>query len=107
MPKIVSSLLLRLYALIDKSALFLIIPCACALYFIDAAMFTTVMQWLIVAPIIAGVAVMVSRIVFPQIRLTKLINEAHEGNIASGVVAAAVIIFLGVLLLALVTWARA
>lgn len=107
MPKFITSYLTRLSALIDKSALFLIIPCALALYFIDAPMFTTMMQWLVVAPIIAGVAVMVSRIIFPQVKLTELILEAHTGNKAAGIVAGALIIFVGILLLALVTWAKA
>ena len=101
------SFLGRFRALVDKSALFLIIPCAAALYFIDSAMFMTLLQWLVFAPVLAGIAIIVSRVVFPQVHLTDLVTQAREGNRAAGFVAGALIIFVGLLLLALVTWAKA
>lgn len=97
----------RFSALVDKSALFLIIPCAFVLWFIDPAMFTTLLQWLVFAPVLAGIAIIVSRITFPQIQLSLLIKQAHEGNRAAGFVAGALILFVGLLLLALVLWAKA
>ena len=107
MLEFILSFLRRFSFLMDKSALFLILPCAIALYFIDPAMFTTLLQWLVFAPVLAGIAIIVSRITFPQIQLSLLIKQAHEGNRAAGFVAGALILFVGSLVLALVLWAKA
>lgn len=103
----IRSFLSRFKVLGDKSALFLIVPALAALFFIDAAMVKTLVQWLVFAPIIAGVAIMVSRVVFPQINLTQLIKETHEGNKASAILAGSLLLFVGLLVYALVTWAKA
>lgn len=103
----IRSFLSRFSFLADKSALFLIVPCAVVLYFIDGAMFKTLLQWLVFAPVLAGIAIIVSRVTFPQVNLTLLVKEAEGGNKAAGFVAGALIIFVGLLLLALVTWAKA
>lgn len=103
----IQSFLRRFSFLVDKSALFLIIPCAIALYFIDQAMFATLLQWIVFAPMLAGIAIIVSRVTFPQVHLTNLVKEASAGNRASGFVAGATIIFVGLLMLALVLWAKA
>lgn len=103
----IQSFLRRFNFLMDKSALFLIIPCAVALYFIDPAMFATLLQWIVFAPMLAGIAIIVSRVTFPQVHLTNLVKEASAGNRASGFVAGATIIFVGLLMLALVLWAKA
>lgn len=107
MPQFISSFLKRFKVLGDKSALFLIVPAVAALFFIDAAMVKTLIQWLVFAPIIAGVAVVVSRIIFPHIDLTQLIKETHEGNKASAILAGSLLLFVGLLVFALVTWAKA
>lgn len=101
------SIVKRLRALVDKTALLMILPCFIILWFIDKAMTITVVQWLLVAPIITGLAVIVSRMMFPQIELTRLLREAHEGNKASGIVVAGLLLFVGLLILSLVTWAKA
>lgn len=103
----IQSITKRLRALIDKTALLMIIPCFILLWFIDEAMTLTVVQWLLVAPIITGLAVIVSRMMFPQINLTRLLEEAHGGNRASGIVVAGLLLFVGLLILSLVTWAKA
>lgn len=104
---ILQSITRRLRALIDKTALLMILPCFILLWFIDEAMTLTVVQWLLVAPIITGLAVIVSRMMFPQINLTRLLEEAHGGNRASGIVVAGLLLFVGLLILSLVTWAKA
>lgn len=107
MPEFISSFLKRFKVLGDKSAIVLIVPALAALFFIDEAMMKTLVQWLVFAPIIAGVAIMVSRIVFPQINLTRLIEEAHEGNKASAIVAGSLLLFVGLLVYSLVMWTKA
>lgn len=103
----IKSFLRRFSFLVDKSALFLILPCAAALYFIDPAMFATLLQWVVFAPVLAGIAIIVSRVTFPQIELTKLVKEAELENRAAGLVVAAIILFVGITMLSLVLWAKA
>lgn len=79
----------RIKALVDKSAWTLIVPSLIALFFIDQAMLATLVQWLTFAPVLAGVAIIVSRIVFPQIHLTELVRETLKGNLAAATLAAA------------------
>ena len=103
----IQSFLRRFSFLVDKSALFLIIPCAAALYFIDPAMFATLLQWVVFAPVLAGIAIIVSRVTFPQIELTRLVRQAELENRAAGLVVAAIILFVGITMLSLVLWAKA
>lgn len=98
----------RLAALVDKSAWLLIAPAIAALYAIDPALAKTFAQWSIFGLVLAGVSIMISRIVFPQIELTKLVESAHtEKNAAAGLVASAVVLFVGLVILSLVIWAKA
>lgn len=97
----------RIKALVDTSAWILMAPSLVALFFIDVSMLTTLVQWLVFAPALAGVAVIVSRIVFPQIHLTTLVGEAIKGNQAAATVAGALVLFVAILVLSLVLWARA
>ncbi|WOL24238.1 hypothetical protein fHeYen801_028 [Yersinia phage fHe-Yen8-01] len=103
----IESIVKRVRALLDKSAWLMILPCLIVLYFVDESMLVTVIQWLLVAPIITGLAVFISRLMFPQIELTKLVTEAHGGNKAAGIVVAGLLAFTGLLILALVMWAKA
>lgn len=97
----------RLRVFGDKSAFLLTAPFAVALYYIDPAMLKTLLQWLLFGPVLAGVAIIISRIVFPHIELNEHIDEAKRGNPASGLIVAAVIVFVGLLVMALAGWSRA
>jgi len=102
------SLISRFSALLDKSAWLLIAPFILALFWVDKAMALTLLQWLIFAPVMAGVAIIVSRIVFPQINLSLLVEQVvKEQNRAAGILAGALLLFVALLILALVTWAKA
>lgn len=97
----------RLKALFDTSAWLLILPAILALLWVDDAMARTLVQWVIFAPVLAGVAIVISRIVFPQIHLTTAVRHALEDK--SGPAAAIVvgiIAFVAVIFLSLVLWAR-
>lgn len=97
----------RIKALVDTSAWILIAPSLIALFYIDKSMLATLVQWLVFAPVLAGVAVIVSRIVFPQIHLSELVRETMKGNQAAATLAAALVVFVALLVLSLVFWARA
>lgn len=100
------SLKKRLRALGDKSAWLLIVPACALLYYIDDAMTKTLVQWLVFAPVFAGIAIVVSRFVFPQINLSELVRRAEDGNLAAGVVVAGLLIFVALVLQGLVGWAK-
>lgn len=98
----------RFGALFDKSAWLLIGPAFLALFFIDAAMAQTLFQWTIFGVVLAGAAVIISRLVFPQIGLTDLVESAKtENNTAAGIIVAAIILFVGIVMMSLVLWAKA
>lgn len=100
------SLLKRFAVFGDKSAFLLTAPFAVALFYVDQALAKTLLQWLLFAPVLAGVAVVVSRIIFPHIDLHEHADSAKSGNIGSGLVVAAIVIFVGLLVIALAGWAR-
>ncbi len=107
MKSFISSITARLSIFGDKSAFLLIVPFALVLYLIDSSMLVTLLEWLVFAPVLAGIGILVSRLVFPHINLTRLLYKAERGNRAAGAVAGALIVFVGLLLLALVLWAKA
>lgn len=97
----------RLAALIDKSAWLLMLPALVIVYLADPAMLCTLLQWTAFFGIIAGIAVVISRIIFPQIHLEDLIQRALEQrNPAAGMIVSAVIVFVGILIYAMVVWAK-
>lgn len=96
----------RLSALLDNSAWLLIAPAFVALYWIDSASALTLVQWSLFALVIAGVAVIISRIVFPQIEVAKLLEEVDDHNGAAGLVIAALVVFVGLVMLVLAIWAK-
>lgn len=83
------------------------LPSLICLWWLDAVLFKTIIEWLIVAPLITGLAVILSRIVFPQIDLGLLVDEVLLENKAAGIVIAGLMTFCGLLILALMLWARA
>ncbi|EBA6160067.1 hypothetical protein H8U31_001310 [Salmonella enterica] len=83
------------------------LPSLVCLWWLDEALFKTIVEWLVVAPLITGLAVMLSRIVFPQIDLGLLVDEVLLENKAAGIVIAGLMAFCGLLILALMLWARA
>ena len=90
----------------DKSAFLLTAPFVLALYFLDPALAKTLLQWVLFAPVLAGVAIIVSRLTFPHIVLGDHVDRAEAGNVASAIVVAAVIAFVGAVILALVLWSK-
>jgi hypothetical protein len=98
----------RLGALTDVSAWLLIAPALAALYAIDPALAKTFAQWSIFGLVLAGAAVMISRVIFPQIDLQALIKSVIEDkSTAAGIVAASIVFFVGLVMLAMVIWAKA
>ena len=96
----------RLHATLDGSAWMLIAPALAVLFFVDSSLARTMVEWSLFALVLAGVGIIVSRITFPQIVLSDLLDDARKGNTASALVAVAVIAFVAAVLLAMVMWAK-
>lgn len=97
----------RFKSLFDQGAWLLMLPAAALLFLIDPAMLLTIGQWLLVGLVIAGLTIIVTRIMFPQVSMPWLVAEIAKGNLAAGVTAAALILFVGIIFLGLVLWAKA
>ena len=98
----------RLGVIADKSAWLLMGPAIAALYQFDPAMATTLLQWATFGLVLAGVSIIISRLVFPQIQLSARVDSTqNEKNVAAALIVAAVVLFVGLVMLALVLWAKA
>lgn len=96
----------RIKSLADKSAWLLILPASLLLFALEPSMIKTVAVWIMVSLVLAGAAIVVSRITFPQIVFGELLDRAQTGNRACATVLAALILTWGLIFLSLVLWAR-
>lgn len=96
----------RLKALFDGQAWLLILPSVIGLALIDPAMVRTMLEWMLFTPVMIGIAIIISRLAFPQIKLGQLVDEAMNGNTAAGLVVLGLLLFFGMLLLALAGWGK-
>lgn len=98
----------RLRALFDQSAWLMIAPSVGCLYYFDPAMATTLLQWSAYALSLAGAAVVISRLVFPQIDLGELVGKVREeDSLPAAVIISAVVLFVSAITLCLVLWGKA
>lgn len=103
--------MMDLKALLDKNAWLLMVPAVLALWWIDPAHAVTLLQWTLYAFVIMGVVIILSRITLPQIRLTRLMEAilpAHGATDprAAAQVVLALLVFVGLLAIAVVIWAK-
>lgn len=96
----------RIRALIDKSAWILILPAVAYLFFIDTAMVRTLLEWTAYALVLSGIAIIISRVTFPEIELDQLMKDVANGSRAAATVIASIVLFVGLVMLSLVLWAK-
>jgi hypothetical protein len=106
MNKFLTRLKKRLAPLGDLTAWVMILLSLVPLALVDLAMVATLIQWTAYAFALAGVSVVVSRIVFPQIYLTEWIDRAKEGSLSAALVVLGITIFLGTVIMSMVLWAK-
>lgn len=90
----------------DMSAWLLLIICALPLVAIDRAMIMTLIQWTAYSGALVGITIILTRIIFPQIRLTEYLDLAKSGNLASSIVVLAVSVIIGFIFLGVVLWSK-
>lgn len=104
----VGKLKARLIPLLDISAWVLLLTSAVPMLLLNPAMVVTLVTWTAYGIALAGISVMLNRLVLPQIKLDTFLREAlNNGNVAAGIVVAAVLLLLGIFFLGLVLWAKA
>lgn len=93
-------------ALRDRRAWLIIALCAGGVSLFDPVMAKTVMQWVLFFGVFAGLAVIISRHVLPQVKLDDYLAEAYRGNVGAALVVVGVLIQMGFLILSVVLWAK-
>lgn len=109
--RFLNRLVKRVSPFMDLTAWVLLSISIIPLLFIDVAMVVTLLQWTGFAIALAGITIIVTRLFFPQVDLTKWLAEARqapgEGRTAAAVVVAAVSFVMGCVFLGLVLWSKA
>ena len=97
----------RLLPFLDLSAWVLVLVALIPLFFIDRAMAMTLIQWTLYGLALAGVSVVISRIVLPQLDLSEWVARARENDPGAPLIIFSIVLFLGLIFLGLVLWAKA
>lgn len=106
-PNWINRIKARLLPFLDLSAWVLVLVALIPLFFIDKAMALTLVQWTLYGLALAGVAVVISRIVLPQLDLSEWVLAARGGHPGAPLVVFSIVLFLGMVFLGLVLWAKA
>lgn len=97
----------RLTPFMDLTAWVLLLVSLFPLWLIDSAMVATLVQWAVFGLALAGVSVVICRIILPQVSLSDWLELARGGNTAAGLVVVAVSLTLSITFLAMILWAKA
>lgn len=97
----------RIAPFYDPTAWILIVICAGGVALFDPVMAKTILQWVLIFGVFAGVAVIISRHTLPQISLTDHVKQALAGNVGAGMVVLGICVFMAFLVLALTIWGKA
>lgn len=96
----------RIKALIDKGGWMLIALGAVGLAIADYRLLLTLLEWSLYALVIGGLTIIVSRITFPQIKLSRLVERAQEGDMPAAVMVAALLLYCALVFIGIVMWAK-
>lgn len=99
----------RLRPFLDIGSWILFILTLVPLYLINPPMLVTLVQWTAFAVALAGVAVMLCRVLLPMVDLGELYDRIRNGrgDTTDAIVFASVVALLGVLFLGLILWGKA
>lgn len=106
-PKWLTRIAARIKPFFDLSAWVLVLVALIPLFFIDKAMALTLVQWTLYGLALAGVSVVISRIVLPQLDLSEWVEMARGNHPGAPLVIFSIVLFLGMVFLGLVLWAKA
>lgn len=96
----------RLAALGDATVILLIALGLLPLWYIDPVATKTILEWAWTALVFLGICVCLSRIVFPHVKMSALMDHVYDGNLAAAVFCVGIMIFLASLFIGMVVWAK-
>jgi hypothetical protein len=96
----------RLAPFVDKSAVVLALVGLAVMYSLDDATTEVLLRWSLFAMVIGALAIVISRITFPQIKLSEMLSRAKEGNMPAAVVTAALILYCALVFIGIALWAK-
>lgn len=76
------------------------------LWLLDPPMMKTLIQWSAFGLALAGLSVLVVRVMLPQVDITDLLREARQGNVAAGLAMVGMAILMSFVFLGLILWAK-
>lgn len=96
----------RVSSLVDGSAILLIAPALAWMWQRDRPLVSSVMEWTVMFTILAGLAIVVSRITFPHLNLRQFLARALGGDVAAAIVVAGLLVFVAWTMQTIAGWAR-
>ena len=98
-------ILARLKGFTDRSAWLLVLVGGAILGVTDYRLLLTLVAWVAFTAVLAGITIMLSRVVFPTIDLGEWIDKARGGEMPAALIVAALLVFAGLLFNGVVSWA--
>lgn len=96
----------RLGSLLDKSAWIMMVIGMLILGFSDFELLVTLVKWISFTFIVAGVSIFLSRITFSTIDFKEFLEMVRQGNVAAGLVMGAVVLYVAIVGLSVIIWAK-
>jgi hypothetical protein len=96
----------RLAPFFDLTAWVLLLVSAVPLAILDPGTVLTLAHWTAYALGLAGIAVVIARLLFPQVHLSEWVEGARNGSLPAALVVLAITILLSTIFLSLVLWAK-
>lgn len=96
----------RLLALVDGSAILLILPALWWMWQRDQPLVRSIGEWTVLFVILAGVSIVVSRITFPHLNLELFLKKALNGSVACSIVVCGLLLFVAWTMQTVASWAR-
>lgn len=98
--------LARIKAFGDRSAWLMVLAGGAVLGLTDWRLLLTLLTWTAYAAVLGGITILISRVTFPGVRLTDWLDKARAGDVPAAIVVAALMIFVGLLFVGIVGWAK-
>lgn len=96
----------RLGSLLDKSAWIMMVIGVTILGLSDFEMLVTLVKWISFTFIVAAVSIFMSRITFSSVDFKEFLEMVRKGNVAAGLVMGAVVLYVGIVGLSVIIWAK-
>lgn len=101
-----NDILARVAPLVDRSALLLGAIGLSVLLVLDWRAALTLAQWSVFALVIGSIVIVISRVTFPQLKLSELVERVKAGDLPAALVVAALLVYCGLAFVGVALWAK-